>query len=161
MNTGSDANDSLADISQLFAEYKGKFKSAYKDLKGLKPHSALHKIFRARRAEQEIDERNEKYRQIDQMATKLIGDTFDALSIAQAQKDAFVHAGKPFASVSILESAAELGYAPHDEYAGTSCLLHLVTREFLKITDPKLQKRFLCQCCPKKPAGFNTAEALR
>jgi len=90
----------------------------------------------------------------------MLKETSVALEIAEAQKDNFIAAGRPYASTLILECTAELGYAPYDKYTGPS-KHKLVTREFVKIGDPKLVRRFICECCPKKPKKFGSLEELR
>lgn len=65
-------------------------------------------------------------------------ETLAAFEAAETQKAAFIAAGKPYASVLILEAAADLGYAPHDTLAGsflekrkfviTSKLTHMVIK---------------------------------
>jgi hypothetical protein len=144
-------------MSLLFAKFQGKFAAFYKDLKSLKHQNKFQRVFRVGRSRQEVSERHEKYCQIEQVGRNMINETSTASKAAEVQKDAFIAAGRPYASASIMESAAQLGYAPYDKYARLS----LVTRQFLKIDDPRFQQAFICGCCPKKPKKFDSAEELR
>ena len=106
----------------------------YKDLKEMKRQNKIRRVFRPGRSRQEVVERNEKYSQIEEVVRKMIEKTLLALEIAEAQKDAFIAAGRPYASLSIMECAAELGYAPDDKYTELSGK-HLATRQFLKLDE--------------------------
>lgn len=97
-----------------------------------------------------------KYVQIEQAVHNMMSVIFAGFEAAETQKAAFIAAGKPYASVSILEAVAELGYAPHDTFAGRS----LEMRQFIKIDNPRSQGYFMCECCPKKPKKFDTEEEL-
>lgn len=90
----------------------------------------------------------------------MIKETFAALKTAKVQKDAFLPAGRPYVSVWILESAADLGYAPHDKCAALS-YNYLLKRQFLETNDPRFLGTFMCGCCPTKSKKFNSAEELR
>jgi hypothetical protein len=61
-----------------------------------------------------------KYFQIDQAVNKMMTETLAAFEAAEIQKAAFIAAGRPYVPDLILEAAAELGYAPHDTFAGLS-----------------------------------------
>ena len=144
-------------MSLLFAKFHCEFAAIYKDLKSLKRQNKFQRVLRLGRSRQEGSERHEKYSQIEWAVKKMNAEISTDLEVAEAQKDAFIAAGQPYASLSILESAAQLGYAPYDTFAGFS----LETRQFLKIDDPRFRGYFRCECCPKKPKKFDTAEELR
>ena len=95
-----------------------------------------------------------KYVQIEQAMHNMMTGLFAAFEAAESQKVAFIAAGKPYASVSISEVVADLGYAPHDTFAA----LILERRQFIKIDDPVCQ--FMCKCCPKGPKKFDKVEEL-
>jgi hypothetical protein len=144
-------------MSLLFAKFHREFAALYKDLQSLKRQNKFQKVFRLGRLKHEVGERRIKYVQIEQVVYNMIIEIFAGLQAAETQKAAFIAAGKPYASVSISEAVADLGYAPHDMFAGS----FLEMRQFIKINDPRrFQWYFMCECCPKKPKKFDTAEEL-
>ena len=115
-----DTNKLQADISLLFAIFHREFVAVYQDLQSLKRQSKFQRVFRPGRSKQEVDERHMKYFQIEQAVNKMMTETLAAFEAAETQKAAFITAGRPYAPGLILEAAAELGYAPHDTFAGLS-----------------------------------------
>ncbi|KFX91398.1 hypothetical protein V490_05931 [Pseudogymnoascus sp. VKM F-3557] len=146
----------FSDMSLLFAKFHREFAAVYKDLQSLKRQNKIKKVFMPRRSKQEVGERRMKYVQIEQAVHNMMSGIYAGLEAAETQKAAFIAAGKPYVSVSISEAVADLGYAPHDTFAGS----FPETRQFIKIDNPRLQGYFMCECCPKKRKKFDTVEEL-
>lgn len=144
----------FSDMSLLLAIFHREFMAVYKDLQSLKRQSKFQRVFRPGRSKQEVDEKHKKYFQIQQAVNKMMTETLAAFEAAETQKAAFIAAGKPYASVLILEAAADLGYAPHDTLAGsflekrkfviTSQLTHMVIKGTPGTEEP-LDPRFRVQ----------------
>ncbi|EPE29713.1 RNA-binding, RBD [Glarea lozoyensis ATCC 20868] len=149
----------FSDMSLLFAKFHRDFADIYKDLKSLKRQNKLQKVFRPGRSKKEVEERRLKYAHIDQAVYNMMSGIVSGFEAAELQKAAFVAAGQSCVSVSISETAADLGYAAYDTTHGM--LRFLEMREFFKIEDSRFRNYFKCNCCPKKPKSFDTKVALR
>ncbi|KUJ06297.1 uncharacterized protein LY89DRAFT_412547 [Mollisia scopiformis] len=148
----------FSDVFLLFAKFHREFVTFYKELQKLKRQNRASRVLRPGRAKHEGEERRLKYVEIEQALNHMKSEIVADLEAAEIQKAAFIAAGNPYASDSISEAVADLGYAPHDTFAGS----FLMTRQFIKIDDPRrFQGFFICECCPKKPKKFETAEELR
>lgn len=150
-----------ADISVLCSSWNSQLAQIYKDLKSVKQPKVLRpgRPFKAAVSGQETRYRNEKYSHIEGVVRMMFDRILAALETAEGQKNEFINAGKPFASVSIIEATSEMGYAPHtlcEESRGNI----LMTVRFRTLDDPLLEKH-ICECCSNNPKIFYTAEQLR